>query len=79
VRLPVPVVVIGNLTAGGTGKTPVTIAIADSLRRRGYRPVYPRLRRNGLIGGRRLRCLTILDNGRRHRVTASPNRPNGLS
>ena len=38
VRLPVPVVVIGNLTAGGTGKTPVTIAIADSLRRRGYRP-----------------------------------------
>ncbi|RAO75103.1 tetraacyldisaccharide 4'-kinase [Dyella jiangningensis] len=38
VRLPVPVVVIGNLTAGGTGKTPLTIAIAESLRRRGYRP-----------------------------------------
>lgn len=38
VRLPVPVVVIGNLTAGGTGKTPVTIAIAESLRRRGYTP-----------------------------------------
>lgn len=38
VRLPVPVVVIGNLTAGGTGKTPVTIAVAESLRRRGYRP-----------------------------------------
>jgi tetraacyldisaccharide 4'-kinase len=38
VRLPVPVVVIGNLTAGGTGKTPVTIAIVESLRRRGYTP-----------------------------------------
>ena len=37
-RLPVPVVVIGNLSVGGTGKTPVTIAIAESLRRRGYRP-----------------------------------------
>ncbi|RDI99646.1 tetraacyldisaccharide 4'-kinase [Dyella solisilvae] len=36
-RLAVPVVVIGNLTAGGTGKTPVTIALADALRRRGYR------------------------------------------
>lgn len=37
-RLAVPVIVIGNLTAGGTGKTPVTIALADALRRRGYRP-----------------------------------------
>lgn len=38
VRLPVPVVVIGNLSVGGTGKTPVTIAVADALRRRGYTP-----------------------------------------
>jgi tetraacyldisaccharide 4'-kinase len=38
VRLPVPVVVIGNLSVGGTGKTPVTIAVADALRRRGYVP-----------------------------------------
>ncbi|CAM5227052.1 tetraacyldisaccharide 4'-kinase [Rhodanobacter lindaniclasticus] len=37
-RLPVPVVVIGNLTAGGTGKTPLTIAVAASLREHGYRP-----------------------------------------
>lgn len=37
-RLTVPVVVIGNLNVGGTGKTPVTIAIADALRRRGYMP-----------------------------------------
>ena len=38
VRLPVPVVVIGNLTAGGTGKTPLTIALAAALRERGLRP-----------------------------------------
>ncbi|MHA6203189.1 tetraacyldisaccharide 4'-kinase [Dyella soli] len=38
VRLPVPVVVIGNLSVGGTGKTPVTIAVADALRRRGHTP-----------------------------------------
>ena len=37
-RLPVPVVVIGNLTAGGTGKTPLAIAVAASLREHGYRP-----------------------------------------
>ncbi len=38
VRLPVPVVVVGNLTVGGTGKTPLTIALAEALRARGYRP-----------------------------------------
>jgi tetraacyldisaccharide 4'-kinase len=38
VRLPVPVVVIGNITAGGTGKTPLTIAVAQALRERGFVP-----------------------------------------
>lgn len=38
VRLPVPVLVIGNLTAGGTGKTPLTIALAEALHARGLRP-----------------------------------------
>jgi tetraacyldisaccharide 4'-kinase len=38
VRLPVPVVVIGNITAGGTGKTPLTIAVAQVLRERGFAP-----------------------------------------
>jgi tetraacyldisaccharide 4'-kinase len=37
-RLPVPVVVVGNLVAGGAGKTPTVIAIAEMLRRRGYVP-----------------------------------------
>lgn len=38
VRLPVPVLVIGNLSVGGTGKTPLTIAVVDALRGRGWRP-----------------------------------------
>jgi tetraacyldisaccharide 4'-kinase len=38
VRLPVPVIVIGNITAGGTGKTPLAIAVAEGLRERGFHP-----------------------------------------
>jgi tetraacyldisaccharide 4'-kinase len=37
-RLPVPVVVIGNLTVGGTGKTPLILALAGTLRRNGRHP-----------------------------------------
>ncbi len=37
-RIGVPVVVIGNITAGGTGKTPATIWLANALRKRGHRP-----------------------------------------
>ena len=37
-RLPVPVLVIGNFSVGGTGKTPLIIALAGHLRDRGYRP-----------------------------------------
>jgi len=35
-RLPVPVVVVGNLVVGGAGKTPTTIAVVELLARRGY-------------------------------------------
>jgi len=34
-RLPVPVIVVGNVVAGGAGKTPVVIALAAHLRQRG--------------------------------------------
>ena len=36
-RLRVPVVSIGNITLGGTGKTPLVIALAPQLQRRGHR------------------------------------------
>lgn len=37
--LPQFVISIGNLTAGGTGKTPATIAMAEEAKKRGYSPV----------------------------------------
>lgn len=37
-RSPVPVIVVGNLTVGGTGKTPFVIALANLLSRQGYKP-----------------------------------------
>jgi tetraacyldisaccharide 4'-kinase len=37
-RLPVPVVVVGNIFIGGTGKTPLTIWLAQQLRAAGMRP-----------------------------------------
>ncbi len=37
-RAPVPVVVVGNISVGGTGKTPVISALAEHLRRAGWQP-----------------------------------------
>lgn len=37
-RAPVPVVVVGNISVGGTGKTPLTLALVEILRDAGYKP-----------------------------------------
>ena len=37
-RFPVPVIVVGNITVGGTGKTPLVSWLARHLRRLGWRP-----------------------------------------
>lgn len=38
-KLPCPVISVGNITTGGTGKTPMTIHIAGMLRQRGFSPM----------------------------------------
>lgn len=38
VSVGVPVVIVGNITAGGSGKTPLVIWLVNWLRARGYRP-----------------------------------------
>jgi tetraacyldisaccharide 4'-kinase len=37
-RVALPQIVVGNLALGGSGKTPLTIALVDALRARGWRP-----------------------------------------
>jgi tetraacyldisaccharide 4'-kinase len=37
-RLPVPVISVGNLTMGGTGKTPCVLRLVELLEERGYKP-----------------------------------------
>ena len=37
-RVSLPVIIVGNITAGGTGKTPLVIWLAGYLREKGYRP-----------------------------------------
>ena len=34
----VPVIVVGNITVGGTGKTPLTLTLIEKLKEKGYRP-----------------------------------------
>lgn len=38
IRLPVPVIVVGNLTVGGSGKTPLVLWLVERLGEQGWRP-----------------------------------------
>jgi tetraacyldisaccharide 4'-kinase len=37
-RMPVPVIIVGNITVGGSGKTPLVIALVHLLQKAGYSP-----------------------------------------
>ena len=58
-----PVICVGNFTAGGTGKTPLVIAIAEMVRRMGGRPVFLSRGHGGRLKGPHL-VLTEADNAR---------------
>jgi len=50
-RLPCPVISVGNITVGGTGKTPTVIAIANLMKERGFRPAVLSRGYGGKSGG----------------------------
>lgn len=35
---PVPIIIVGNISVGGTGKTPFVCALVEELKRKGYKP-----------------------------------------
>jgi tetraacyldisaccharide 4'-kinase len=67
-RLNVPVVVVGNINVGGTGKTPLVIWLAEQLKLAGYTP--------GVIsrgyGGSSKRVMQVLDSSRPDEVGDEP-------
>jgi len=49
--LDVPVIIVGNITLGGTGKTPLIIHLANELKKHGYHPgIISRGYKSSLLG-----------------------------
>ena len=59
VKLPCPVISVGNITVGGTGKTPCVIMLAKMLQKNGFRPAV--LSRG--YGGKSARSVNIVADG----------------
>jgi tetraacyldisaccharide 4'-kinase len=38
IKYPVPIIIVGNITVGGTGKTPLLIYLVELLKSKGYKP-----------------------------------------
>jgi tetraacyldisaccharide 4'-kinase len=60
-KLPCPVISVGNLTVGGTGKTPLVMLLAELMQEAGWRPAI--LSRG--FGGRSSRGVHVVSDGRR--------------
>lgn len=61
---PVPVVVVGNITVGGTGKTPVTLWLAECLKARSFRPGIASRGYGGRVGPEPLHVTDASEPGR---------------
>ncbi len=53
-KIPVPLVIIGNISVGGTGKTPLLIALCELLKKQGIRPAIVSRGYGGDFTGERL-------------------------
>ena len=71
-HLPFRVISIGNITAGGTGKTPAAIALAEEAVRRGYRPI---ILTRGYKGKARGPCFVTEGKGTLLTVTEAGDEP----